>query len=639
MSFEINKCDGQGRAGIWKEGNLGTPTFVNLCSSAFPTSQSDFLGFTQIPKHNTSELYHSGNTKARDGGDDTKFPNCYVYPSLQVQGKSIRDLRQITDFFPENTIHKSSSHRSFHLIPWDLPTIYLDGFGEYVTTLNNLEEQNPSSNLQFFLNVPFRKEILNNNLPKLMAKSIVGISLGDLSAVVSNPKSLIEYINRIRSWMSPRRLLYAPGIPITYIPILVYLGVDIFDFLQLELISGATPYRPGVLFEQNPSLIKFIDILEQTQNALMEGTLRDMVRVFANAYPPLKAILRRIDQDIPVEGTPLYRTQRLLCTDETDFTRPEVSSFRERVRSRYFPSPKTEGIIFLPCSAKKPYSTSKSHARFKGTIKRAIKRRRHLIQEIILTSPLGVVPRELEYTYPAGHYDIPVTDYWTIEEKSHITEDIRNLLAKLDPSLPLVGFVRGTDREILAEACDQEGRTIHLADPDIGHLTSPESLRHFSTLLRAAFGGITINETSSSRLLFLRTIADFQFGKGTGNLLLPDQARISGHLDHGLRVTMDGKHLVTFRPETGLLTLSLAAGQRIMNYTENIVVFDGEKIQGSTIFALGIIHANTAIRPNDEVLVVNKEGQLIAVGTSYLSGCLLVEMNRGKGIKIRQKVN
>ncbi|MFW9854049.1 MAG: DUF5591 domain-containing protein [Candidatus Thorarchaeota archaeon] len=639
MNFEINRCDGQGRTGIWKEWNLVTPTFVNLCPSVFPTSQPDFLGFTRIPTLNTSESYHSDNTNLQNAIDYPKFPDCYVYPSLQVQGKSLHDIRQITDLFPENTVQKSTSYQSFHLIPWDLPTIYLDRFSEYVTVLNSLEEQNPSNNLQLFLNVPLRKEILENDLPKLTAKSIVGISLGDLSAVVSDPKLFIKYVHRIRSWISPRRLLYAPGIPITYIPILVYLGVDIFDFLQLELISAAKSYQSSVTFEHNLSFIKFIDTLDQTKKALMEGTLRDLVRVFANSYPPLKAILRRIDQDIPLEGTPLYRNQRLLCTDETDFTRPEVSSFRERIRSRYFPSPMTEGIIFLPCSAKKPYSLSKSHAKFKGIIKRALKRRRHLIQQIILTSPLGVVPRELEYTYPAGHYDIPVTDYWTIEEKNHITEDIRNLLSKLDPSLPLVGFVRGTDREILAEACEQEDRTIQLADPDVGTLTSPKSLQQFSSLLRAAFGGITVKETSSSRLLFLRTITDFQFGKGTGELLLPDHARISGHVDHGLRVTIEGKHLVTFRPETGLLTLSLAAGQRIINHTENIVVFDGEEIQGSTIFALGITHANNAIRPNDEVLVLNKEGELIAIGTSYLSGHLLVEMNRGKGIKIRQKVN
>jgi archaeosine synthase len=638
MSFEINRCEGRGRLGIWKEREFETPTFTILRSTSFQPLQSDILGFTQIPPLKTIQSNLSAKAQPANTIDLSQLPICHVYPTLQGQGKSLPDITQISDFFPGNKAYESLSHPSFHLIPWDLPTIHLDRFSEYITILNNLEEENSSKNLQLILNVPLRREIFDNDLPEITAESIVGVSLGDISSVLSNPNLFIKYIHRIRSWVSPRRLLYAPGIPITYIPILVYLGVDVFDFLQLELISANNLYQSSVVFDQNPSLEQFIDVLERTRNALKGGILRDMVRVFANAYPPLKAILRRIDRNIPLEGTPLYRTHQLLCTDETDFTRPEVSFFRERVRSRYTPPSFTQGIIFLPCSAKKPYSASKSHQRFNGVIKRTLKRRRHVIKQVIITSPLGVVPRELEYTYPAGHYDIPVTDYWMIEEKKHVIQDLISLLSKLDSSLPLVGFVTGTDREVLVEACDQVDRAIHLVDPNLEKLTSPEGLHQFSALLRETFSEVTVKQAPSSRLTFLRTIADFQFGKGAGLLLLPDHVRISGHQGLGLRVRLEGKHLVTFRPETGLLTLSLAAGERMSNHTNNVVVFDGERIQGSTIFALGISHANPAIRPNEEVLIVNKDGRLIAIGTSYLPGPLLVEMNRGKGIKIRQKV-
>lgn len=638
MIFEINQCEGRGRTGIWEEWGLHTPTFVVLRSMLSSPSQSNILGFTQIPALTAVESQHAAKKLAPYGSGTGHFPVCHVYPALQVQRKSLHDINQVTDLFPENTAHHSLSPQSFHLIPWDLPTTHLDRFVDYLTTLNNLELDQSSDNLRLILNVPLTRETLEKDLPDLTSEAIAAVSLGDISSVLSNPNLFIKYLHRIRSWISPRRLLYAPGVPITYIPMLVYLGVDIFDFLQLRLVSTNKLYRSSVVFDQNPSFEQFIDVLERTRHALMGGTLRDLVRVFANTYPPLKAILRRIDQRIPLEGTPIYRTQRLLCTDETDFTRPEVSFFRERVRSRYTPSPSTQGVIFLPCSAKKPYSTSKSHHRFLRVIKRILKRKRHVIRQIILTSPLGVVPRELEYTYPAGHYDIPVTDHWTIEEKNHIIQDLLHLLSKLDPSLPLVGFVTGTDRELLAEACYQEDRAIHLTDPDIELLTSPEGLQHFSSLLREAFSEVIVKQMPPSRLLFLRTIADFQFGKGTGLVLLPDHVKITGHVERGLRVKLEGKHLVTFRPEIGLLTLSLAAGERLLNHTANIVVFDGETIQGSTIFTRGISHANPAIRPSEEVLLVNKEGRLLATGTSYLPGHLLVEMNKGKGIKIRQKV-
>ena len=34
----------------------------------------------------------------------------------------------------------------------------------------------------------------------------------------------------------------------------------------------------------------------------------------------------------------------------------------------------------------------------------------------MVTSPLGLVPRELEDIWPAAHYDIPVTGDWDADE-------------------------------------------------------------------------------------------------------------------------------------------------------------------------------------------------------------------------------
>ena len=54
---------------------------------------------------------------------------------------------------------------------------------------------------------------------------------------------------------------------------------------------------------------------------------------------------------------------------------------------------RTDTVVLLPCSARKPYSLSRSHALFAG----AVRDRAH---ELIVTSPLGIVPRELEPLLP-----------------------------------------------------------------------------------------------------------------------------------------------------------------------------------------------------------------------------------------------
>ena len=45
---------------------------------------------------------------------------------------------------------------------------------------------------------------------------------------------------------------------------------------------------------------------------------------------------------------------------------------------------------------------------------------------MIITSPLGLVPRELELIFPAQQYDIPVTGHWFEDELAMIKEGINN---------------------------------------------------------------------------------------------------------------------------------------------------------------------------------------------------------------------
>ena len=87
-----------------------------------------------------------------------------------------------------------------------------------------------------------------------------------------------------------------------------------------------------------------------------------------------------------------------------------------RVRDEYLPPlHQREVLVLLPCSAKKPYRLSQSHYRFR----RAIKDLR--IHEVMVTAPLGLVPRELEDLWPAANYDIPVTGNWDSDELLVIT--------------------------------------------------------------------------------------------------------------------------------------------------------------------------------------------------------------------------
>ena len=641
MTFEIEKCEGWGRMGVaFGKSRFITPNVIKPCffNDAY---QSQFYSLPTSIKCQKNGIHAASREDRNKTEEDSKFsfnPSCFIYPSLQVQGKSLDDITCFDDLFPIDINQISGSRISFHLLPWDLPTIHLDVYERYIEKLNELNQPELNDQTKLILNFPLVPKTFKIKLPSLRSSAISAVCLGDISSLLTHPRLLVKYLSLVKSWISPNVMLYAPAVPSSYISILVYLGVDLFDLLFLEMYKVDPEKHDTPILEQQSTSDSFFQVLQLTKRALSSTKLRDLSRLFANSYPPLKALLRICDSHLSLEkGTPLY-ARTLYCTDETDFTRPEVSRFRERIKARYWPSSRTNGFIFLPCSAKKPYSLSKSHTLFRKVIHQSLKGKYHSLEEIILTSPLGVVPRNLEYCYPAAHYDIPVTGEWSQIERYNLSQDLKDFLFKLETSVPLVGYVTGVEREILEEVCRQQNRLIFLLDQNTKTLTSQEALERFSTLLGEAFHNLPYSPKIPTQLTFLRGVADFQFGKGSGSILIPNSVKIHGRKERGFRVQLDGEHLLTFRPETGYLTLSLKAGRLIQSHTRNLVTFDGQKIKGSTIFTKAIINASSEIRPNEEVLVINKKGELLAVGVSRLSGDLLEKMKFGKGISIRQKV-
>jgi len=629
MSFEIFKVEGCGRLGQFKDIQFETP---NLILSRY-YSENESQRKLDHTLAGIKKLSGVRTPLNMDISDDYRI-ECINYPSLQSQNKNINELKILKDLFPLNSLETSVP--TFHVIPWDASNLYLNERESFIDKLNQLKQIDIGNSNFFVLNVPFQQKELTIPPPSYVSV----LMLGDISSLLNHPKFLIQYIQSVQRITPPNVTFFAPMVPSSYMPFLSYLGIDFFDFTYLDLFYSDIKPKNDLILDLNPTTKNYIDVLTLIKRAIGSGNLRDLVRIYANSNPSLKTMLKLADStNIFEENTPIYFKKGMFCTDETDLTRVEVERFRERIASRYFPPSLLRGVIFLPCSAKKPYSTSKSHRLFHNVIKRTLRSKRHSILELILTSPLGVVPRELEYTFPAGHYDIPVTGQWSDLEKKHLTQDISSILSKIDPSIPLVGYIKGSERKVLKKVCDMFNREITLLEDDISSLTSNEGLQQFSLLLKEAFSQTdTFLPNKHTHLTFLRTIADFQFGKGVGQILLPNDVRIHGKKELGLRVTLNKFHLLTFRQDSGLLSLSLLAGERLLGYSNNAVTFDGDQIIGSTIFCNAIIKADRDIRPNDEVLVTNRDGKIMAVGISQLSGRLLESMTKGKGIILRKKV-
>lgn len=143
----------------------------------------------------------------------------------------------------------------------------------------------------------------------------------------------------------------------------------------------------------------------------------------------------------------------------------------------------------------------------------------------------------------------------------------------------------------------------------------------------------------------IRSVADYQFGKGVGIKLFPENVKIefskrTGRIRY---VYLDGKRLATLRPTDGLFSLSIAGAKRIAENRDSAKCFVTVKddvsnfiAEGGDVFAIHVLDANDEIRPKDEVIVVNESGEVLAVGRAVLSGEEMKAFKTGVAVKVRR---
>ena len=119
---------------------------------------------------------------------------------------------------------------------------------------------------------------------------------------------------------------------------------------------------------------------------------------------------------------------KVICSSEESLYRPEAVRWRQRMEMM---KPLGDTVVLLPCSMKKPYSNSKSHQKFRKLTRS--------FQELIVTSPFGICPRELENTFPIQSYDVSTTGKWSVDE----IEESGKLIEKYTKGKKIVANLAG----------------------------------------------------------------------------------------------------------------------------------------------------------------------------------------------------
>lgn len=143
----------------------------------------------------------------------------------------------------------------------------------------------------------------------------------------------------------------------------------------------------------------------------------------------------------------------------------------------------------------------------------------------------------------------------------------------------------------------------------------------------------------------IRSTADYQFGKGVGAKLFPENVEIeyskaTGRIRY---VYLNGKRLATLRPTDGLLSLSIAAAQTVAENRGSAKCFvtvqnDVSKYigDGGDVFAVHVVAVDEEVRARDEVVILDKDQRVLAVGRALLSASEMKAFKTGVAVKVRR---
>ncbi|MDY0387214.1 MAG: pseudouridine synthase [Methanolobus sp.] len=144
----------------------------------------------------------------------------------------------------------------------------------------------------------------------------------------------------------------------------------------------------------------------------------------------------------------------------------------------------------------------------------------------------------------------------------------------------------------------------------------------------------------------VRIMADFQFGKGCGEVLFPDDVTFQLSRTKRIRqIHYNGKHVATVRAKDGMLTLSIdgaAALHAMLKKPSSRVVICEDAApfvsKGKTAFAKHVLDVDPELRAGDEVIIVDESDSIMATGQLLLAPHEAIRMKRGPAVDVRRGI-
>lgn len=448
----------------------------------------------------------------------------------------------------------------------------------------------------------------------------------DAITLLQRPAKLINRILSLRKQKGFRALIYAPGIGDPYLmPVLNYAGISIFDdFFVRSESSEKVQYtifgRKTVA--QNPleSNILFAnDILKIVSESIRNGTLRELIEKYSISSRAVE-ILRILDNSYYeyIERVFPLRTGYIKANTVESLLRPDLLRYRNYVAESYVKPASKKVALIVPCTARKPYSVSKTHRRIFGYIENYVS----ILHKVVVTSPVGIVPEELEETYPPQFYDIPTIGTWFEDEKKMIRDMLanylrrnsyQNIIAYITPDLSFIEDILPSSSVILE-----------------GNVKSEDMLHQLKNEVSSIYRDAGKPGRTNHKFEKMKSVAHYQFGPW----ILPhlEEMKLVRSYNQDM-LTKNGKAMLVYNQKAGKLTITKEMGNIFIKEQKFVVEIDDFKPTAS-VYAMGVKSASNDIRQEGEV-VISCNGDIRGVGIAKMPASLMKDLQKGIAVKVR----
>jgi 7-cyano-7-deazaguanine tRNA-ribosyltransferase len=164
--------------------------------------------------------------------------------------------------------------------------------------------------------------------------------------------------------------------------------------------------------------------MRRVKQAIVDGTLWDLVEARSRAHPAMASALKRLHayREKIEERSPGYKGRGVFFFSHDSTARPEVIRHTRRLRESHSPSESGKVLLLVKAPSWRPFSKSSEFHELKEALDKGLGEAVERLQISFYAAPYGVVLLELAETYPLSQSEIAEPlDWETMEHTAELT--------------------------------------------------------------------------------------------------------------------------------------------------------------------------------------------------------------------------